>query len=188
MAPNLAVAQAGRQATRKATEASIMHSPEPTMPLLAISLVQVAGWVGPAAALALILIAVCQVAVAVVAALMAKEFSETTGELTEEVRQIRRDIEPTLEKVREVAEAGKGLANKVETEVSEILRTSQRVRHEVDRGFRRAGRRLSDLDALAEVVQGELEETALDVAATLRTVRRGKGVLGRIRRLVRGRR
>jgi hypothetical protein len=48
--------------------------------------------------------------------------------------------------------------------------------------------RLADLDALFEVVQEEVEAAALDVAATLRTVRRGLGLLewGR-RALQRGR-
>ncbi len=48
--------------------------------------------------------------------------------------------------------------------------------------------RLADLDALFEVVQEEVETTALDVAATLRNVRRGLSLLewGR-RALKRGR-
>ena len=49
--------------------------------------------------------------------------------------------------------------------------------------------RLADLDALYEVVHEEVEETALDVAARVRSVRNGAGMVSRIRRwLVRGRR
>ena len=42
--------------------------------------------------------------------------------------------------------------------------------------------RLQDLDALAEVVQDEVEETALSAATLLRTVRRSGKVLGAARR------
>ena len=42
--------------------------------------------------------------------------------------------------------------------------------------------RLEDLDALYEVVHEEVEETALDVAARVRSVRNGAGMVGRIRR------
>jgi hypothetical protein len=47
---------------------------------------------------------------------------------------------------------------------------------------------LKDLDALAEVLQQEAEETALDVAAFVRTVRRSGHILGVARRSVMGRR
>ena len=37
---------------------------------------------------------------------------------------------------------------------------------------------------LYDLVHGEVEDAALDMAATLRSVRRGNGVLGRVRRLI----
>jgi hypothetical protein len=53
---------------------------------------------------------------------------------------------------------------------------------------RQVRHRLAELDALYEVVHDEVEDTALHVAATLRSVRGGAGALARIRRLlVRGR-
>jgi hypothetical protein len=48
---------------------------------------------------------------------------------------------------------------------------------------------LADLDALYEVVHEEVEDTALDVAARVRSLRNGAGMVGRLRRwLVRARR
>jgi len=47
--------------------------------------------------------------------------------------------------------------------------------------------RLKDLDALVEVIQEEAEETALDVASMLRTVRRTGGILGAARKMMRRR-
>ena len=48
--------------------------------------------------------------------------------------------------------------------------------------------RLKDLDALVEVIQEEAEETALDVASMVRTVRRTGGILGAARKAMRRRR
>ncbi len=47
--------------------------------------------------------------------------------------------------------------------------------------------RLRDLDALVEVLQQEAEETALDVAAFVRTVRRSGAVLGAAKRAMKRR-
>ena len=131
---------------------------------------QPAAWVGPTMAISLAVVALSFAVIAIMAAVI--------GSRT--LRAGRR--------IEEAADATRGLAVKVQDEVTELVRTSQRLRFEVDRGVRRAKRRLQDLDAVAEVVQEEIEETALDVAATLRTVRVGRGVLGRITRLLRKRR
>jgi methyl-accepting chemotaxis protein len=83
-----------------------------------------------------------------------------------------------------MAEEAKGLASRLNVEANEVIRTSSEIRHDVRRGVERVRERLEDLDALAEVMQEELEETALDVAARVRTVRTGAGIIGRIRRLL----
>lgn len=146
------------------------------------------GWVGPTVALSLVAMAAAFALMAVVILKSARKAEERSEALARDLHEIREQIEPTLMALREAARAGQGLAGKLEEEVREIIRTSQRIRHDLDRGVRRAKRRLRDFDALAEVVQDEIEDTALDVAATLRTLRRGKGVIGRIRRLIRGKR
>lgn len=145
-------------------------------------------WIGPVAALSLVAMAIAFVVMAVVLAQAARKADERSTALARDLALIREQVEPTLKELREAAAAGKNLATKLDEEVREVIGTSQRIRHDVDRGMRRAKRRLRDFDALAEVVQGEIEDTALDVAATLRTLRRGKGVIGRIRRLLRGKR
>ena len=48
--------------------------------------------------------------------------------------------------------------------------------------------RLRDLDALVEVIQGEAEDTALDVASFVRTVRQTGGIIGAARRKLKRRR
>lgn len=151
-------------------------------------MLQAAGWVAPTVAVSLGVLALVSVTVLVVLLLGARKAARGSEALAAELASIRRELEPAVRGVREAAEAGRTLAGRLEEEVHAVIHTSQRIRHDVERGVRRARHRLSDLDALAEVVQGEIEETALDVAATLRTVRRGKGMIGRIRRLIRGRR
>jgi len=155
------------------------------LPLLAI--VQ-ASWVGPTMAISLVVIALAFAVIAAVVAMAGRKAADAAEGLRGEVAEIRREVRPAVEGVRAMADSGRGIAERVENEVGEVIRTSQRVRHDVERGVRKARRRLQDFDAVVEVVQEEVEETALDVAATLRTVRRGKGMIGRIRRLIRGRR
>lgn len=55
-------------------------------------------------------------------------------------------------------------------------------------GRRRRQQRLADVDALFEVMQEEVETTALDVAVWLRKVRRGLSILEWGRRAIRRRR
>lgn len=147
-----------------------------------------AAWVGPTVAISLVLIALAFLTIAVVFALVGREAAQALHKLSKELGDLRTDIEPALRAVREMADEGRGLAAKLQAEATDIIRTSQRVRHDVERGVTQARRRLADLDALAEVMQEELEDTALDVAARLRSVRSGLGVVGRVRRLLTRRR
>lgn len=98
-----------------------------------------------------------------------------------------RDARPALQSARAVVEdAGKMVAS-VRREVDGITDTAQDVRERVSRVARSADERLRDMEALLDVVQYEVEETALDVAAALRTTRRGASVLGAMKRAFVGR-
>ena len=65
-----------------------------------------------------------------------------------------------------------------------LAETSRRVRRKVVRGIDRVEERLADLETLYDVVHDEVEDTALDVAAALRSARQGNGMIGRVRRLL----
>jgi hypothetical protein len=54
--------------------------------------------------------------------------------------------------------------------------TSRDIRHRIMRAADAAEERLTALDSVAEVMQDELEEAAVDAAATMREVRRGLSV------------
>lgn len=68
------------------------------------------------------------------------------------------------------------LIGSIKIEADALVGTSRDVRHRIVRAADAAEERLTDLDALAEVMQQELEETALDAAATMRDVRHGLSV------------
>ena len=65
----------------------------------------------------------------------------------------------------------------IRTEAEGLVGTSRALRERIVRAADAAEARLNDLDAVVEVVQQEVESTAVDVAATLRTVRRGVSLL-----------
>jgi methyl-accepting chemotaxis protein len=164
-----------------------MPAPVP-FPLLSVALVQ-AAWVGPTMAVSLVVIALAFVVIALAVAVAGRGAAGAMHKVSKEIGGLRSELEPTLRELREAAQAGRGVATTIKTEADEIVRTSRQVRADLDRGLRRAKRRLSDLDALAEVMQEEVEETALDVASRVRSFRTGTSVIGRLRRLLlRGRR
>jgi methyl-accepting chemotaxis protein len=149
-----------------------------------ISIVLEAAWVGPTMAIALVLIAVSFIIIAAVAAIVGREAAQALDTLSKEVGELREELQPTMRSVRAMSEEAQGLASQLKVEAGEIIRTSSEIRHDVRRGVDRVRERLEDLDALAEVMQDELEETALDVASRVRSIRTGAGVIGRIRRLL----
>ena len=80
-----------------------------------------------------------------------------------------------------VSEAGQ-VAVRLRTEVDGIVETSQDVRERVLNAAEAAEDRLIDIEALLDVLQDEVEDTALDVAAALRTTRRGTAIFGAMKR------
>lgn len=147
------------------------------------------GWVGPTAAISLVIIALAFAVIAFATAMVSRKASTEIGELSEELAKLRAELSPALGALRRVADAGSELSGDIRSEVQEYLVISRGLRQDLGKGVKRVKRRLSDLDALYEVVHDEVEDTALDVAAKLRVVRDGAGMVGRIKRwLVRGRR
>lgn len=147
------------------------------------------GWVGPTVALSLVLIALAFAAIGVTAVIVARTAQRKIAQLSEQFAGLRKELHEVLDAVRRVAAIGSELSGDVREEVQHYLATSRAIRHDLDRGVRRVKTRLADLGALYEVVHEEVEDTALDVAARVRAVRQGAGMVGRLRRwMVRGRR
>jgi biopolymer transport protein ExbB/TolQ len=144
-----------------------------------------ASWVGPTVAIALVVIALVLIGITIFAVRMLIVVDKEVRELSEEIAKIRSDLRPALEGVRKLAEATSEVSGRVRSEIEEYLAASRRLRRNLERGARRARGRLADLESLYEVVHGEVEHTALDVASRLRSLRRGGGMMTRVRRMLR---
>ena len=116
-------------------------------------------WVGVVSALSLAIIALAAIVVAV--ALVASALGIRT--LTRALEQL---AGPAIQDVRQLIGTIKG-------EADALVGASRDIRLRIVRAADAAENRLSDLDALVEVVQEEVEDTVVDAAATLRNVRRG---------------
>jgi len=120
-------------------------------------------WVAVVTGISLAILAVAAIVIAaasVVAALGFRAFLHVVRELAG----------PALGDVR-------ALVATIRTEAENVADTSRDLRQRIVRAADAAQARLADLDALFEVVQEEVETTVLDVAATMRTVRRGISLL-----------
>jgi hypothetical protein len=141
-------------------------------------------WVGPTVAISLLIIALCVLGMVLGAIIALREGIERGQSLAKEIAELRRELSPTLQAMARLGKEGADLADLAKDEVREIVFSAKRLRKDVEKGVRRTQQRLADFEAVVEVVQEELEETALDVTTALHTVRTGGGMLGQLRRMV----
>ena len=94
------------------------------------------------------------------------------------------DVAQSLKAARQLTEQAQDIVLLVRQEAGAFAQTGRQLRRKVVRGVDRIEGRLADLESLYNVVHDEVEDTALDVAAALRSVRRGNGMLGRVRRML----
>lgn len=146
------------------------------------------GWIAPTVALSLVVIAIAIAAGIAMMYLALSEAKEHGESLAKEVARLRADLAPTLDAVKRLGEKGIDVADMAQQEAKQIIDTTRRIRYDVERGVKRAKRRLADFEAVVEVAQEEIEATVVDVSAALQTARAGVGVISQLRRLVRPRR
>lgn len=129
-------------------------------------------WVGVVSAISLAIIALAALltAVAIIAAALG---------IRAALKALKGFAGPAIADVRQ-------LIGSIKIEADALVGTSRDVRHRIVRAADAAEDRLTSLDALAEVMQEELEETAVDAAATMRDVRRGLSVWKFGRKLLKG--
>ncbi len=129
------------------------------------------GWVGPTMAISLAVIAVALGVIAGAIGFAMREAAREMNHLAQVVDSLRTDLAPAL-----------GAANILGSEAEELVRASRELRA----GVRE---RVANLQAVYDVLEEEVEETAIEVAVTLRSLRSGAGWFARLRRLLgRGRR
>jgi hypothetical protein len=146
-----------------------------------------AGWVGPTIAISLLVIAVCYVTVLAGMAAAARAAARRVDDMAREVSELRRELAPALDAFQRFSASGIEVANEARDEVRQIVDGVHRVRVDVEAGINRTRRRLADFEAMIDVVQEEVEDTALDLASALHTARAGVGIVGQLRRLIRPR-
>jgi len=152
-----------------------------------LALVQVAdspAWVGPTMAISLVVIALVLVGAAIAVIVAALRVSEQVKRVTDVVEGLQGDVAQTLAAGRRLTEQAQDLIVLLRHEAGAFAQTARRVRRKVTRGVDQLESKLTDLETLYDLVYDEIEDTALDVTAALRSVRRGNGVLGRVRRLL----
>jgi hypothetical protein len=155
------------------------------MTILAFAQVAAApGWVGPTMAVSLAVIALCILGLSVVLAVVATRVGVQVRKVGALVDSLQDDAQQALVSVRRLTEQAQDLMVLVRHEAGAFADTSRRLRRKVVRGVDRIEAKLADLETLYDVLHDEVEETALDLAAALRSARQGSGVIGRVRRML----
>jgi MFS superfamily sulfate permease-like transporter len=155
--------------------------------MMVLALVQVAAspeWVGPTMAISLAVIALSFLGIALAVAIAALKLTGQVKKISTLVDGLQDDIARTLKAVRRLTEQGQDVMVVVRQETGAFAQTARRLRRKLVRAVDRVEAKLQEVETLYEVVHDEVEGTALDVAAALRSVRRGNGMLGRVRRLL----
>ena len=152
-----------------------------------LALLQVAtypDWVGPTVAISLAILALSFLGMGIAVAIAAFRVAKQVKKVGALVDGLQDDIAHTLKGVRNLTEQAQDVMVLVRHETGAFAQTARRLRRKVVRGVDRIESKLQDLETLYDVIYDEVENTALDVAAALRTVRRGNGMLGRVRRIL----
>jgi ElaB/YqjD/DUF883 family membrane-anchored ribosome-binding protein len=137
------------------------------------------------AAIALMLIGACAAFL-----FLMRDVRKLMAELESLTKTLGADGKPAVESLRTMIADASGVVATVKTEVDGLVDTSKGIRKRAERAAASIDDRLHDIEALVDVVQQEVEDTALDITAALRTTRRGGKLFKRMRRalLRRGRR
>ncbi len=138
----------------------------------------VPGWVGPVMALSLLVIALAFVIIAIAVAVTARQAAREMQQLLTVIEGLRSDLAPALKLTQSFAGHGDRLVTAVTGETEEIVRASKALRTGLERRF-------ENLQAVYDVLAEEVEETAIEAAVSLRSLRSGIGWFGVIRRLLR---
>jgi hypothetical protein len=141
-------------------------------------------WVGPTVAISLAVLALSFLGMAIAVAVAAFRVAGQAKKLGALVDGLQGDIARTLTGVRNLTEQAQDVMVLVRHETGAFAQTARRLRRKTVRGVDRIEAKLQDLETLYDVVHDEIEGTALDLAAGLRSVRRGNGMLGRVRRML----
>jgi uncharacterized protein YoxC len=161
--------------------------PEGLAMIMSLAVVQVGAspeWVGPTMAISLAVLALSFLGLAVAVAVVAFKLAGQVRKVSTLVDGLQDDVARTLKSVRRLADQGQDIMVLVRHETGAFAQTARRLRRKTVRAVDRIELKLEELETLYDVVHDEVEGAALDAAAALRSVRRGNGMLGRVRRFL----
>ncbi len=144
------------------------------------------GWAPTVTAIATVVVALIAVGFVVVALPLIRQASRTGAAVERFLNLVQKDSKPLIEDARSMVSEANRAVIKLRAEIDGVVETSQDIRTRVGNAADAAESRLLDLEALLDVVQEEVEETVLDVAAALRTTRRGSTILRTMKRVFLG--
>jgi uncharacterized protein YoxC len=142
------------------------------------------GWVGPTMAISLAVIAFSFLSIAGGVIFAVLKLSGQVRKIATIVDGLQDDVSRTLKTVRRLTEQAQDVMVLVRHEAGAFAQTARRLRRKTVRAADRIEMKLQEVETLYDVVHDEVEGAALDVAATLRSLRRGNGMLGRVRRIL----
>jgi hypothetical protein len=128
--------------------------------------------------------ALCFLGMAIAVTIAALKVAGQAKKVGALVDGLQDDIARTLKSVRNLTEQAQDVMVLVRHETGAFAQTARRLRRKTVRAVDRIEAKLQDLETLYDVVHDEIEGTALDLAAGLRSLRRGNGMLGRVRRML----
>jgi len=111
-----------------------------------------------------------------------RQMGQLTDRMARLLESLDRDARPALDAVRRTADEAGRVATAVRDEVVSLTDTSREVRARVQRTAASLEERFVEFDTLLDILHDEVEDTVLDVAALLRTTRRGTGLMRGLRR------
>jgi uncharacterized protein YoxC len=155
--------------------------------MMTLALVQVGAtpdWVGPTVAISLGILALSFLGLAVALGVVAFKLASQVKKVSTIVDGLQDDVARTLKTVRRLTEQAQDVMVLVRHETGAFAQTARRLRRKTVRAVDRIELKLQELETLYDVVHDEFEGAALDVATALRSLRRGNGMLGRVRRLL----
>jgi uncharacterized protein YoxC len=148
------------------------------------------GWAEALTAVSTATIALALLGACVAVIFLLRDARKLIAELQSLTKKIDEEGKPAIESVRTMIADASTIMATVKTEVDGLADTSKGIRKRAERAAASIDDRLHDIETLVDVVQQEVEDTALDITAALRTTRRGGKLVKRMRRalLRRGRR
>ena len=141
-------------------------------------------WVGPTVAISLAVLALSVVGMAIALAIAGLRVAAQAKKIGMLVDGLQGDVARTLKAVHGLTEQAQEVMVVVRHEAGAFAQTARRLRRKTVRAVDRIEAKLEDLETLYDVIHDEVEGTALDLAAALRTLRRGNGMLGKVRRML----